>query len=63
MIRYFGIGAGVITLTALFIIINFLKENNDYENSLKGESITTTILFNFPYKNNDDGIKNLLIMI
>ena len=60
MIGYFGIGAGVVTLIALFIrfIINFLKENDDYEKTSKGEAIATTILFNLPYKNNDDNMKN-----
>ena len=60
MIWYFDIGTSYVTLIALFIrfILNFIKENNDYKNTSKREAITTTILFNYPYKKNDDNMKN-----
>ena len=60
LIGYFGIGAGVVTLVALMIRfgINYNDENKDYEEATKTEGIITGILFNFPYKQNDETIMN-----
>ena len=60
MIGYFGIGAGIVTLIALFIryLVNFLQENKDYVKTSKQESISTTILFNAPYRSNDVTMMN-----
>ena len=60
LIGYFGIGAGIVTLIALMIRfgINFSKENKDYSETSKVESIVTGILFNMPYKRVDQKIMN-----
>ena len=52
MIGYFGLGAGIVTLVALFIRfgINFDKQIKDYNIDSKAESIMTFFLFNFPHK-------------
>ena len=52
MIGYFGLGAGVVTLVALFIRfgISFSKQMEDYQKDSKVESIMTAFLFNFPSK-------------
>ena len=52
MIGYFGLGAGIVTLVALFIRfgINFDKQIKDYDKDSKVESIMTAFLFNFRYK-------------
>ena len=58
MIGYFGLGAGVVTLVALFIRfgINFSTQLKDYNKDSKFESIMTFFLFNFPDKKIDDKI-------
>ena len=58
MIGYFGLGAGVVTLIALFIRfgVSFDRQNKDYQNDSKVESIMTFFLFNFPHKQIDDKI-------
>ena len=58
MIGYFGLGAGVVTLVALFIRfgINFSTQLKDYNKDSKFESIMTFFLFNFPHKKIDDKI-------
>ena len=60
LIGYFGIGAGIVTLIALMIRfgINYNDENNDYEEATKTEGIITGILFNFPYKQNEEELMN-----
>ena len=60
LIGYFGIGAGIVTLIALMIRfgINYNDENKDYEEATKTEGIITGILFNFPYKQNDEKLMN-----
>ena len=60
LIGYFGIGAGVVTLVALMIrfAINFSKDTKEYKENSKEESVITAILFNLPYKNNDQNIMN-----
>ena len=52
MIGYFGLGAGVVTLVALFIRfgISFDMQNKDYKEDSKVESIMTFFLFNYPHK-------------
>ena len=52
MIGYFGLGAGIVTLVALFIRfgINFDSQIKDYNKDSKVESIMTSFLFNFRYK-------------
>ena len=59
MIGYFGLGAGVVTLVALFIRfgISFPKQMKDYKTDSKVESVMTSFLFNFPYKINDSNVK------
>ena len=56
LIGYFGIGAGIVTLFALMIRfgVNFSKESKDYNETSKIESIITGILFNLPYKKNNE---------
>ena len=58
MIGYFGLGAGVVTLIALFIRfgISFDRQNKDYQNDSKIESIMTFFLFNFPHKKIEDNV-------
>ena len=58
MIQYFGLGAGIITLVALFIRfgINFSSQLKDYEKDSKLESIMTFFLFNFPHKKIEDKV-------
>ena len=58
MIGYFGLGAGIVTLVALFIRfgVSFSNQMKDYENDSKIESIMTFFLFNFPYKKNEDNV-------
>ena len=60
LIGYFGIGAGIVTLVALMIrfAINFSKDTKEYKENSKEESVITAILFNLPYKNNDQNIMN-----
>ena len=59
MIGYFGLGAGIVTLVALFIRfgISFSKQLKDYENESKVESIMTGFLFNFPTRIVEDEIR------
>ena len=58
MIGYFGLGAGVVTLVALFIRfgISFSKQLKDYQKDSKVESIMTGFLFNFPDKRIDSDV-------
>ena len=58
MIGYFGLGAGVVTLVALFIRfgINFSSQLKDYQKDSKLESIMTFFLFNFPHKKIEDKV-------
>ena len=58
MIGYFGLGAGIVTLVALFIRfgISFDRQNKDYQIDSKVESIMTFFLFNFPHKKVDDKV-------
>ena len=58
MIGYFGLGAGIVTLIALFIrfAIEFSKQLKDYNVDSKLESVMTSILFNNPYARNNDKI-------
>ena len=60
MIGYFGLGAGIVTLVALFIRygINFVNEDKEYKKSSKEESLIANVLFNIPYKKNDDEMTN-----
>ena len=60
LIGYFGLLAGVITLIALAIrfTISYINENKDLKKTEKTESIMTALLFNMPYKNNDDNFIN-----
>ena len=60
LIGYFGIGAGIVTLVALMIrfAINFSKDTKEYKENSKEKSVITAILFNLPYKNNDQNIMN-----
>ena len=55
MIGYFGLGAGIVTLVALFIRfgISYPAQMKDYEKDSKVESIMTYFLFNFPDKKSD----------
>ena len=55
MIGYFGLGAGIVTLVALFIRfgISYPVQMKDYEKDSKVESIMTYFLFNFPDKKSD----------
>ena len=59
MIGYFGLGAGIVTLVALFIRfgISFSKQLKDYEKESKVESIMTGFLFNFPTRIVEDEIR------
>ena len=56
LIGYFGIGAGIVTLVALMIrfAISFSEEIDDYDEASDTEGIITSILFNFPYLENDE---------
>ena len=56
LIGYFGIGAGIVTLIALMIRfgINFSEELDDYNEASDTEGVITSILFNFPYLENDE---------
>ena len=56
LIGYFGIGAGAVTLVALMIrfAISFSQELKDYDEASDTEGIITSILFNFPYLQNDE---------
>ena len=58
MIGYFGLGAGIVTLIALFIRfgVSFGRQNKDYQNDSKVESIMTFFLFNFPHKKIEDTV-------
>ena len=55
MIGYFGLGAGIVTLVALFIRfgISYPAQMKDYQKDSKVESIMTYFLFNFPDKKSD----------
>ena len=59
MIGYFGLGAGIVTLVALFIRfgISFSSQLKEYNEDSKVESIMTYFLFNFPTKINEDSVK------
>ena len=59
MIGYFGLGAGIVTLVALFIRfgISFSSQLKEYNQDSKVESIMTYFLFNFPTKINEDSVK------
>ena len=59
MIGYFGLGAGIVTLVALFIRfgISFSDQMKDYDKDSKIESIMTYYLFNFPTKTLEPTIK------
>ena len=52
MIGYFGLGAGIVTLVALFIRfgISLSDQMKDYDQDSKIESVMTYYLFNFPTK-------------
>ena len=56
LIGYFGIGAGFVTLIALMIrfAISFSEELDDYNETSDTEGVITSILFNFPYLENDE---------
>ena len=56
LIGYFGIGAGVVTLIALMIrfCISFSDELAYYKKASYIKNIITSILFNFPYLENDE---------
>ena len=58
LIGYFGMGAGIVTLIALFIRfgIDFPKQMKDYNKDSKIETIMTYFLFNFPDKKNSENI-------
>ena len=58
LIGYFGISAGIVTLVALMIrfAVDFSEENKEYEKTSKVESLVTGILFNMPYRNDDQSI-------
>jgi Ca2+ transporting ATPase len=58
MIGYFGLGAGVVTLVALFIRfgISFSKQLKEYQKDSKVESLMTGFLFNFPDKKIDSDV-------
>lgn len=58
MIGYFGLGAGVVTLIALFIRfgISFPAQMKEYNKDSKVESIMTYFLFNFPAKKEDPNV-------
>ncbi|MBR4618357.1 MAG: cation-translocating P-type ATPase [Bacilli bacterium] len=60
LIGYFGIGAGIVTLIALMIRfgISFSKETKEYQKTSKVESVMTGIIFNLPYKADDEGVVN-----
>ena len=60
LIGYFGIGAGIVTLVALMIRfgISFSEEIEDYDEASDTEGIITSILFNFPYLENDEKLMN-----
>ena len=59
MIGYFGLGAGIVTLVALFIRfgVSFSKQMKEYNKDSKVESVMTYFLFNFPTKRNEDSIR------
>ena len=58
LIGYFGISAGIVTLVALMIrfAVDFSEENKEYEKTSKVESLVTGILFNMPYRNDEQNI-------
>ena len=60
LIGYFGMIAGVVTLVALMIrfAVSFSNESKEYNKTSKIESVMTGILFNMPYKSNDQNIVN-----
>ena len=60
LIGYFGIGAGIVTLIALMIrfAISFSSETKEYNKTSKIESIMNGIVYNLPYKADDDDIIN-----
>ena len=60
LIGYFGIAAGIVTLVALMIrfAISFSQETKEYNKTSKIESTITGLLFNFPYKKNNQEIMN-----
>ena len=58
MIGYFGMGAGIVTLVALFIrfAVSFSKQMKDYSKVSKVENIMTYFLFNFPSKKIEEDV-------
>ena len=59
MIGYFGLGAGIVTLVALFIRfgVSFSDQMSDYKQDSKVESVMTYFLFNFPHKLIEDKVR------
>ena len=59
MIGYFGLGAGIVTLVALFIRfgVSFSDQMSDYDKDSKVESALTYYLFNFPSKLIEDNVR------
>ena len=59
LIGYFGLGAGIVTLVALFIRfgISFSSQMKDYNTDSKVESVMTFFAFNFPDLKEDEKIK------
>jgi len=62
MIGWFGMGAGIVTLIALFIRfgISFSKEKKDYQNDSSLESLMTSYAQNSPHKINDDNVSTYI---
>ena len=60
LIGYFGIGAGIVTLIALMIRfgISFSEETKEYNRASKIESIMTGVVYNKPYKANEEDVAN-----
>ena len=59
LIGYFGLGAGIVTLVALFIRfgISFSSQMKEYNTDSKVESVMTFFAFNFPDLKEDEKIK------
>ena len=59
LIGYFGLGAGIVTLVALFIRfgVSFADQMKDYNTDSKVESVMTYFLFNFPERKEEPKIK------
>ena len=58
MIGYFGLGAGIVTLVALFIRfgVSFDRQNKDYQIESKVESMMTFYLFNYPDRRHEENV-------